>query len=138
MAIVLPLEPSIPSYRRGTTINGIPYWFDLRWNARDKAYDADGNALTDGAWYMSCYEIDLVPVFEGVKVVLGTYLGRRVDHPLTRQGVLVAVDTSGERRDAGLDDLGGLGSRVQVRWYSQLEIVAGARELAALGVLQPL
>lgn len=127
MAIILPFVPSVPHYRRTTTINGIPYHFDLRWNGRE-----NDNA---GAWIMDCFELDEVPVFRGVKVVLGMYLGRRADHPLTRQGVLVAVDTSGDQRDAGLDDFGE-GQRVEVRWYSQLEIVAGARELAAAGDLR--
>lgn len=129
MAIILPFVPSIASYRRTTTINGIPYHFDLHWNARDN----DG----DGAWYMDCFEVDEVPVFRGVKIVLGPYLARRVDHPLTRDGVLVAIDTSGGRADAGFDDFGE-GQRVEVRWYSQLEIVAGARELAADGNLRGL
>lgn len=120
---VLPLVPSIPSYRRTTTIDGAPYHLDLRWNARD------------AAWFLDILEIDGTPIARGVKVVLGTYLARYTDHPLTRQGVLIAIDTSGDRRDAGLDDLG---ARVEVRWYSQIEIVGVARALAAEGNLQPL
>ena len=49
---------------------------------------------------------DRTPVAYGIKVVLGTNLGRTHDHPLTRQGLLVAIDRSGESRDATFDDLG--------------------------------
>jgi hypothetical protein len=121
LMVILPFEPSIPNYRFGTTIDSTPYILDVRWNARSNA------------WFLDVFEVDEVPIFRGAKIVLGTYLGRRANHPLVRRGVLLAVDTSGAGLDAGLDDLG---TRVQVRWYPQSEIAGGAR---ALGVdLHPL
>ena len=55
--------------------------------------------------------------------MLGAFLGRRCVDPRFPAGVMVAVDTSGEGRDAGLDDLG---TRVQVLFYSGEEILAVA------------
>ena len=107
MAFAIPLQPSIPRYRLSTSLDGVPYIFDVHWNDRDQA------------WYFDLLEVDESPIIHGVKVVLGTYLGRRSTHQFFRDGVLVVTDLSGEGRDAGLDDLG---ARVQMVRYSALEV----------------
>lgn len=99
MALVIPFVPSIAFYRVATTINSTQYIFDVRWNTRDSA------------WYFDVLEEDETPIVRGVKVVLGCLLGRNTDHPLFRQGVIVAADLSDSGRDAGFDDFG---TRVQV------------------------
>lgn len=109
MAFDLPLVPSIPNYRMGTTLNGSQYILDVRWNGRD------------GAWYLDILEQDETPIVNGVKIVLGCYLARRCSHPLFREGVLVAIDTAGTRTDAGIDDLG---TRVVVRYFTIEEVVS--------------
>lgn len=106
--VILPLQPSIPQYSVGTTLAGISYVFSLRWNTYDSAWYMD-IALDDEA---------VTPLRSGVKVVLGTLLGNRCTSPLFPAGALVAVDTSGDELDAGLDDLG---SRVQVYFYPASE-----------------
>jgi hypothetical protein len=118
--LVLPFVPSVPSYRRSAIVNGATYHFDLRWNT------------FDAAWFMDVRDIEEVPVFMGAKIVLGMYIGRRANHPLTREGCFVAIDTSGGRRDAGLDDLG---TRVIVVWATQFEIASAMRAMAARGDL---
>lgn len=109
MALLIPFQPSIPFYRFSTTIENVEYVFDARWNGRDSA------------WYFDVSGVDNTPIVSGVKVVLGTYLGRTVDHPLFRDGVIVAVDTSDAGLDASFDDLG---TRVQVMRLTLDEVLS--------------
>lgn len=114
---ILPLVPSVTEYTFDTVLDDLPYFFRVAWNTRDEA------------WYLDIYDGgDRTPIAYGVKVVLGTNLGRTHDHPLTRQGLLVAIDRSGENRDATLDDLG---ERVIVMHVTQAEF--GAAIMAASG-----
>jgi len=108
MPFALPLVASIPNYRFSTTIDNITYLIDARWNTRDNA------------WYLDFLEDDETPIVNGVKIVLGMYLGRWVNHILFNTGVFVATDTSGKGREATLDDLG---TRVVVQRYSAAEVV---------------
>lgn len=103
MAQILPLVPSVPSYRVGTQLDGVQYVLDVRWNGRD------------GAWYMDILDEAAVAIRSGVKIVLGAFLGRRTVNPAFPAGLLVAADLSGEGRDATLDDLG---TRVVVYFYT--------------------
>ena len=98
----LPLVPSIPFYRFGTTLSDVPYIFDIRWNGRDEA------------WYMDILQEDETPIRHGVKIVLGALLGRRSRDPAFPLGVMIAADLSGEGREATFDDLG---TRVAVYQY---------------------
>ncbi len=107
MATLLPLVPSIPSYRVSTTLEQDQYIFDLHWTE-------------PAGWFIDALEVDGTPIFR-CRLVLGTFLGRRVSHRLTRRGVLVPVDLSGEGREPGLDDLG---TRVEVRYYPEDELAA--------------
>jgi len=106
---VLPLIPSVPSYRFGTTLGDISYVVDVHWNARD------------GAWYMDILDENANTIRGGIKIVLGSRLGRRCVSPLFPFGVLVATDLSGAGIDAGLDDLG---TRVQVAFITAEEWLA--------------
>lgn len=109
MAVVLPFDASNPFYEFTTTINGASYRFNVRWNGRD------------AAWYFDVYEIDDTPIANGIKIVLGCYLGRHTNHTLFRDGVIVAVDVSNSGKDAGIDDLG---SRVQVMRLTLDEVLS--------------
>lgn len=94
MATIIPFAPSIPFYRFATTLDNVEYVFDVRWNGRDEA------------WYFDVSEADGTAIASGLKIVLGTYFGRWVEHPLFREGVIVAVDLSDAGVDAKFDDLG--------------------------------
>lgn len=104
----LPFIPSVPSYRVSTTLSGVVYIFDVRWNTRDEA------------WYFDLLTEDETVIRHGIKIVLGTILAGRVSTRLPR-GAFIAADLSGFGRDAGLDDLG---SRVNVYFYTLEEIRA--------------
>ncbi len=90
----LPLVPSIPSYDFATVLDGVSYVFSVYWNARDDA------------WYFDLLADDETPIRHGIKIALGSPLGRRSRSPLFPRGLLLAEDLSGEERDAGFDDLG--------------------------------
>ena len=107
---ILPLIPSVAEYEFDTVLDESVYYLRVIWNARD------------AAWYLDIYDEDRQPVMYGVKVVLGTNLGRTCDHPLTRRGALIAIDRSGQNADATFDDLG---TRVAVLHLTSTEM-AGA------------
>ncbi len=88
-----------------TVLAGATFTIRQRWNTRD------------AAWYLDLYDVNRDPIFQGIKVVIGTGLGRRVADP-RMPGVFVAADletvTAGVSRDATFDDLG---TRVRVYFY---------------------
>ena len=112
--VILPFVPGDPNYRIGTTLAGIQYLFDVRWNTRESA------------WYMAVLQDDETVIRSGIKIVLGAALGAHTVADAWPDGVFYAVDTSGTGVDAGLDDLG---DRVQVYWFQ----AAGGSGTVSLG-----
>ncbi len=110
MAVVIPFQnPPLPFYQFSTTIENVEYFFNVRWNGRDQA------------WYFDVLTLDNEPIASGIKVVLGTFLGRTTIHPLFRNGAFAALDNSSSGKDAGFYDLG---TRVIVIWMSTAEILS--------------
>lgn len=107
---ILPFIPSVAAYEFSVEIDGVSYTFVVRWNSRA------------AAWYFDVLE-GITPVARGLKIVLGTYLGRGITHDLFRLGAIVAVDTAQEGRDATFDDLG---TRVEVRHLPMHELIGRA------------
>jgi hypothetical protein len=96
---IIPTIPGETNYDFGTTINGVGYNFLVYWNDQD---------FNGGAFYFSVFDVAGNPIAQGIKVVLGTYLGRRVQtNPLFTNGVFTAYDTSGKGVDCGINELGG-------------------------------
>lgn len=98
----LPLVPTIPNYRVGTSLSGFQYILDIRWNARDEA------------WYMDVRSEDETLLLAGMKIVLGSILGGRVVDQDFPPGIMVAYDLANTGTEAGIDDLG---VRVVVDYY---------------------
>lgn len=99
-------------YRSRCVINAVELWLEFRWNERDNA------------WYMSMYDLEDDPIFEGEKVALGALIGARKRYdPRWPGGCFLADDTSGANVEAGLDDLG---ARVQLRYFTRDEALAVA------------
>jgi hypothetical protein len=109
---VLPFIPSDPNYAFNTTLNGEQYFFDVRWNTRDEA------------WYFDLSDATGTAIVKGVKIVLGTFLGRQCPHPFFDENVFAVIDTTLDNLDPTFDDLG---VRVLVQHYT---IVALEHELA--------
>jgi hypothetical protein len=119
----MPLElpfTSDPNYRVSAILDGTTYVFDVRWNAGDSS------------WYFDVLTQDAKTILAtGVRIVLGQYLGRHKWTAPFTDGVFVAHDLSGARKEAGIDDLG---SRVVVRFYSNLEVAQIRNALMVLDV----
>ncbi len=94
MAGTIPFIPGANNYRLVVPIDSAQYLFDVHWNEVDQA------------WYFDLRNFDESEILVGIKVVLGAPLGRRSQDPFFQQYTLQAVDTSGQRLDAGYDDLG--------------------------------
>jgi hypothetical protein len=107
MPTQLPFIPSEFNYRVNSVVDGVEYIFDVRWNGRDEA------------WYMDLYDVDEDPIRTGMKIVLGSLIGRRSVDPRYPAGAFVASDLSNSGTDATFDDLG---VRVVVFFYSFEEL----------------
>lgn len=93
--LVLPTRVDVPHYDFSVDLDGRTYTLELRWNERA------------GAWFLSTYDAEGVPVVSGRKVVLySPLLGHTVD-PRRPPGELFAIDTTGSDLDPGRYDLGG-------------------------------
>lgn len=92
MIFRIPFQPSQNNYRIVVPLSHKLYLFDAKWNSED------------GAWYFDLREEDETAILLGIKVVLGP-LGRTCAHPFFTEWMMEAIDTSGQRLDAGFDDL---------------------------------
>jgi hypothetical protein len=106
---IIPFIPGDGNYRFSTTLNDEQYTFDVRWNSRDEA------------WYFDMLDAEGVMIVAGVKIVLGTYLGRRSAHPFFSSNVIAAIDTTLAEQDPTFDDLG---VRVLVQHYPINDLIA--------------
>lgn len=112
MPVVVPFAPGVPFQKFSTTLDGVQYVFDVRWNGRSET------------WAFDLLDESEDPIRHGIRIVLGALLGMRglglggavapID-PRMPLGQMIAVDTSGEGVDAGLHSLG---RRVLVYYYS--------------------
>lgn len=107
----VPFKPSIPDQQFSVQIGDAEYVFRALWNTRASR------------WFLDVSEINGTPIIRSVAIVLGTFLGRRSTHRLFSEGCLVAIDTTNQSLDAGLDDLG---TRVVVRYFEAMEAFAAA------------
>lgn len=119
MPAQIPFQPSIPFANFTVSLSGIQYVIDQAWNPRDQALDANGVPTSDGAWYFDVSDEQGNPIRVGIKIVLGAILAQKTVDPRWPFGVFIAQDTSGQGKEAGLDDIG---TRVVVWFYTAAEI----------------
>jgi hypothetical protein len=110
MAEQIQFVPSVGDYVFTQSLEGVQYGFRARWNARD------------AAWYFDIADAQQQPIANGIKIVLGCILGQSFSffEPFTL-GNFLAIDTSGEDREATFDDLG---TRVVVVYYTTADLIA--------------
>jgi len=95
------------NYTQRTVLDGREYLLRLRWNERSEK------------WYLSIYDQDESPIYEGIKVVVNfPLLGARIVDERRPPGELMALDPSSDR-DPGLYDLG---SRVVLCYVDAADI----------------
>jgi hypothetical protein len=91
--IPLPI-PSEPSIRLSTTLDGITYFIDLKWNTRD------------GHWFISLYDYAEVAIIEGLRVVIGYPLLLRVVDTSRPAGELYFIAANGDTAEDPGEELG--------------------------------
>lgn len=123
MPLRLPIEGGYANQDIETSIHDWNVLIQLRWNGRDNS--------GRGAWYMHLFDEQNNAIGCGMKIVLGASLGRGFNHPLFRNGAIVAVDTAqaqnrGVPREATFRDLG---TRVRVYYVTEYEIASKMNQL---------
>lgn len=109
--MAIPFDVSRNNQRLLVPLNSEVYIFDnIHWNSQDP---------TGSAWYFDLREEDETLIAGGIKLVLGALIGRNSDHAFFDKYKLILVDTSGEERDPGFDDLG---SRIQLVILTEGEV----------------
>ena len=107
MPTQLPFVSEVFNYRVTTLLDATEYIFDVRWNDRD------------GAWYFDISDAEGSLIRAGIKIMLGSSLGRASVDPRFPNGVFAASDLSGANVDATYTDLG---TRVVVFFYTAAEL----------------
>jgi hypothetical protein len=92
--IQIPTRTDLGLYRMQVDLDGETFIFDFQFNERE------------GAWYFDIADEAGNPIRSGIKVVTGFPLTRLIRDLRWRGGVLVAVDTTGQSREAVIDTLG--------------------------------
>lgn len=105
----LPLDSDNPFYERSTTIENVPYIFNVRWSDFEQA------------WYFDLWDENSNPIVSGIKLVLGVILARRCVDPRKPTGALFLSDLSGDDLDAGRFDLG---TRVKLYYRPLADLVS--------------
>jgi hypothetical protein len=92
--LLIPVDSDAEFYDLSVDLDGRSYTFEVRWNTRA------------GAWFLATYDGAGELLVAPRRVVLGANLLGRGSDPRLPPGVLLAVDTSPARTDAGRTDLG--------------------------------
>lgn len=110
MPTILPFVPSTNHYDFDTVLRSLEFKFEVRWNSRDEAF------------YFDVFAADKTRIATGLKVALGAYMGRNVNHELFRQGCLVCrIPQGDDRSNPRFDDMG---TRVLVYYFTREEMAA--------------
>jgi len=90
----IPLQTSVSSFRQRTSLDGVPFELEFRWNERD------------GAWYMSIADTDGNPLRSGIRLAVDSPLLHSLVSDTRPNGELYAIDIEDSGEEAGFDDLG--------------------------------
>ena len=107
MPVRIPLRPSLAYFTLQVPLEGVNYTLQFVWNLRESS------------WYMDVLdETGAIMIIGGMRLVADSLLGitRTGRQP---QGAFIALDTTGEGVDPGLDDLG---VRVKLLYYTLAEL----------------
>ena len=98
----IPLRNDLTHYAFFTTLDGVTYELEFRYNLRSDC------------WYFDLRLEDGTEVLNGIKLVVNYPLLLGKQNENTPAGVLIATDTTGQKQDPGVADLGG---RVTLAYY---------------------
>ncbi len=88
------LRPDLRHFEAQPVLDGVQFVLQFDWNARA------------AAWFMNVLDADRTQLYMGVKIVVDHPLAKRLRNSLLPAGLLTAHDTSRQRVDPGIDDLG--------------------------------
>lgn len=94
MAQRVPLQTSVPSFTQRTSLDGVTFEFEIRWNERESA------------WYMAIADADGVALRSGVRMAVRWPLLKSVADARRPGGELYLLDIDESGAEAGFDDLG--------------------------------
>lgn len=103
----IPTSQTESNYRQITTLDGVDYILNFRWNQRE------------GRWYMTLSTASDGVIQGPVKVVADWPLVYPQQDPPLPPGTLLAFDTTGEGIDPGLSDFG---TRVRLMYLDEDEV----------------
>ena len=109
--IQIPTRIDLGIYRMQVDLDGETFTLDFQFNERE------------GAWYFDLADEARSPIRSGIKVVTGFSLTRLIRDLRRPKGEMVAVDTTGQRREALLDTLG---SEVVLTYVEAVDVPVGA------------
>lgn len=89
----VPLQTSVPAFTQRTSMDGVTFQLDVKWNERESA------------WYISFADADGVLIRSGVRMVVDWPLLRQVADARRPPGELYLIDLDGTGAEAALDDL---------------------------------
>lgn len=121
MPLVLPLLSDEPRFNVRLSLTGKDYTLDFYWNERDNYY------------YLTILDDQDSPIRQSIKCVLDFPLAQRTKDARIFPGILVFVDTSGEKKPAQYDlttSRNDFMSRVLLMYYEPEEIRALAASIS--------
>ena len=107
MSLTIPLRNDLPRYNFQIELDGTTFGLEMAWNFRGEY------------WSMSIFDADGVALLYGVRLVVDFLLASRFRDSRLPAGNFQAMDTSGEQRDPGFNDLG---SRVLLLYFAAGEL----------------
>ena len=107
--LIIPCNPSLSHYTMTVTLDGANYDLAFDWNSRASR------------WYMTLMDTTDSPIAASLCLLVGVPLLMSVTDVRRPPGDFVAIDTSGQNIEAGLNDLG---NRVQVRYVPIADLTA--------------
>lgn len=100
-AFVIPTRTDLEDYEIEVELTAVSFLLRFTWNYREEF------------WFMTVSDADSNIVAAGIKIVISKPLLLEVPGTAKPDGNLIAIDTSGEDVEAGLNDLG---ERVLLMW----------------------
>lgn len=104
MAVVIPCQSSLVHYQMSIVLAARTFVLAFRFNTRNSS------------WYMAVSDEEENAIVAGIRIVVDWPLGFRTVDVRRPRGIFVALDTSGQQLDPGLNDLG---NRVQLLFFEE-------------------
>lgn len=103
---------SDPFYTQITTLDGIPYLLNFRFNTRE------------GAWYLQIATSENEVIAQGIKIVTNYRLLQKYADSRMPQGEMICFSFGNDDSTPGMNDLG-IGLRCELWYYPKADLPVG-------------